>query len=426
MKFYRSLEKFYKTIEMIPLATQTFSKGPQQYPLGASPIFLDRGCGSHVWDIDGNEFIDYPMALGAVILGHTYGAVDDAILRQLKKGINYTLPHYLESELAELIVDVIPCAQMVRFGKNGSDATAGAIRAARAFTGRDKVACCGYHGWQDWFVGTTTRNKGVPKATADLTMTFDYNNIESLNKIFAENKNEIAAVIMEPVGVVDPREGFLNKVKKVAQDHGAVLIFDEMVTGFRWSIGGAQEYYGVIPDMACFGKAMGNGMPIAAVVGRKDIMKMFDEVFFSFTHGGECLSLAASLATIKEIIKERALDRVWELGQRLKDGYIGLIADFKLNDVMECVGYAPHTVSIFKNGRGDALELRTLFQQEALKRGVLAIGVHNISYSHTQEDVDKTLAVYKETLGIIRQALSEGDLKKYIEGEIVQPVFRKP
>ena len=427
MKFNVSLEKFSKTIELIPLATQTFSKGSRQYPFGAAPVFLDRGLGSHVWDIDGNEFIDYPMALGAIILGHSYGAVNDAIAAQLKKGINFSLPHHLEGELAEALIDIIPCAEMVRFGKNGSDATAGAVRAARGFTGRDKIACCGYHGWQDWFIGTTTRNKGVPKATSDLTLPFVYNSIESLEKIFAENQNEIAAVIIEPVGILAPEADYLSKVKRLTQKNGAVLIFDEMVTGFRWGVGGAQEYYGVVPDMACFGKAMGNGMPLAAVVGRKDIMEMFDEVFFSFTHGGECLSLAAGLATIKEIREKDVINKVWRLGQKLKDGYNRIADEFGMKGITECSGFAPHTVVTFKDGAGaEALKLKTLFEQEALARGILAMGMHNMSYAHSDEDVGKTLNAYRDTLRIIKDALSSGDIERFIKGEVVQPVFRKP
>jgi glutamate-1-semialdehyde 2,1-aminomutase/spore coat polysaccharide biosynthesis protein SpsF len=427
MKVDKSLELYHAAIEVIPSATQTFSKGPQLYPFGVSPIFLERERGSHVWDVDGNEFIDYPMALGAVLLGHAYPAVDEAIQRQLKSGINYTLPHRLESELAALLTDVIPCAQMVRFGKNGSDATAGAIRAARAFTGREKVTCCGYHGWQDWYIGTTTRNKGVPQATAALTIPFDYNDIESLEKIFTGNKNQIAAVIMEPVGVIEPKVDFLNNVKEIARKNGALFIFDEMVTGFRWSLGGAQEYYGVIPDLACFGKAMGSGMPISAVVGRKDIMGVFNEAFFSFTHGGECLSLAAALATVKEIKNKDVINKIWRLGQRLKDGYNRIVDAFQLRNVTECVGCAPHTVSIFKDGPGvDSQELKTLFQQEVLQRGILTLCVHNVSYSHSDTDIEKTLEAFEAALAVVKEAISSGDIRPYLKGEVIQPVFRKP
>ena len=427
MKLTKSLEFYNVAKEIIPSATQTFSKGPQLYPFGVSPIFLEKGRGSHVWDVDGNEFIDYPMALGAVLLGYTYPVVDAAILQQLRSGINYTLPHSLEGELAGLLTDVIPCAQMVRFGKNGSDATAGAVRAARAFTGRDKIACCGYHGWQDWFIGTTTRNKGVPKATADLTIPFNYNDLDSLKKVFQANKGQIAAVIMEPVGVIEPTGDFLNKVKELTHANGALLIFDEMVTGFRWSLGGAQEYFGVIPDLACFGKALGNGMPISAVVGRKDIMGVFNEAFFSFTHGGECLSLAAALATVREMKSKDVINKVWRLGQKLKDGYNKIVDKFQLRDVTECVGCAPHTVAIFKEGSGvDSQELKTLFQQEVLQRGVLTLCVHNVSYSHSDTDIEKTLAAFEAALALVKEARSSGDIKPYLKGEVVQPVFSKP
>jgi len=427
MKFNKSLKSYEKAIELIPLATQTFSKGPQQYPLGVAPVFLSKGKGSHVWDLDGNEFIDYPMGLGAVILGHGYPAVNRAIEKQLKQSVVHSLPHILEYELSKMLVDLIPCAEMVRFGKNGSDATAGAVRAARALTNREKIACCGYHGWQDWFIGTTTRSQGVPLSVKNLTLTFNYNDIASLEKIFAENPQQIAAVILEPVGVVEPQNQFLEKVKDLTHRNGALLIFDEIVTGFRMDMGGAQKYYHVVPDLACFGKAMGNGMPISCVVGKKDLMKIFDDIFYSFTFGGECLSLAASIATIQEMKKKKALKKMWSLGKILKDGYNKLVADLGLQELSECIGLPVHSVILFKESAGvNPLHLRTLFQQEAIQRGILAIGVHNICYSHTESDIKKTLKAYQETLGIIKKAVSEGDLMKYIKGKIVQPVFRKP
>lgn len=427
MKFKNSIDLFHKAISAIPSATQTFSKGPQQYPFGVAPIFLEKGKGSHVWDVDGNEFIDYPMALGAIILGHSYPAVNEAIIKQLEKGIVYTLPHPLETELSELLIDIIPCAEMVRFGKNGSDATSGAVRAARAYTGKDKIACCGYHGWQDWYIATTTRSKGVPRGVGELTLTFKYNNIDSLQKVFDENKDEIAAVIMEPAGIVEPKDDFLQQVKEITHKNGAVFIFDEIVTGFRFSLGGAQEYYNVIPDMACFGKAMANGMPISAVVGRRDIMEIFDEVFFSFTFSGECISLATALATINEIKKKDVIKKIWNLGKRLKDGYNSMVKDLRLDHITRCAGLPPHTVITFdKSGNIEPILLKTLFQQEAIKRGILSIGVHNICYMHSDKDIEKTLHVYYETLCILKEALTNGSISKYIKGKIVQPVFREP
>lgn len=422
----KSERYFHQAKKLIPSCTQTFSKGYTQFPFGASPVFLEKGAGSHVWDVDGNEYIDYAMALGPVILGYAYPAVDRAIADQLGSGITYSLPHRLEFELAEILTEIIPCAEMVRYAKNGSDATTGAVRVARAYTGKDKIACCGYHGWHDWYIGTTTRRKGIPEAVQSLTLTFEYNNIKSLRKLFDLHRGEIAAVIMEPVGVVEPEKGFLENVKNLTHDNGALLIFDEIVTGFRLALGGAQEYFGVVPDLACFGKGMANGMPLSAVVGNKKIMEEFDEIFFSFTFGGEALSLAAAVATIQEIKRKPVIDHLWTMGRRLRDGYNTLAKNHALENITECVGLPPRTVLTFKESSGqDPLALKTLLQQEAIKRGVLCSGSHNICYSHSLEDIDRTLSVYNEALRILAEALSSGDIRRFIEGEIVQPVFRK-
>ena len=422
----RSLTLKKRVEAIIPSSTQTLSKGPTQFVQGAAPVFLARGEGSHVWDVDGNEYIDYPMALGPVILGHNDGKVTDAVVHRMQEGVVFSLPHPLEIELAELLVEIIPCADMVRFGKNGSDATSGAVRVARAYTDRDIIACCGYHGWQDWYIGTTTRNKGVPKEVQGLTVPFDYNDISSLERVFAEYPGQIAAVIMEPVGVIEPADDFLNQVKELAQREGALLIFDEVVTGFRIALGGAQEYYGVIPDLACFGKAMGNGFPLAAIVGRREVMEMFDEVFYSFTFGGEIISLAASLATIKEMQDKNVVGHLWEQGRKLKDGYNVLAQQFRVGQFTECVGLPPRTVVTFQNKNGDdPLVLKSLFQQECLKRGVLFSGGHNVCYSHSDQDIDYTLRVYRSSMEILASAIGEGDVAERLEGQPVQPVFRQ-
>src|SRR6266480_5069350 len=297
-------------IRVIPAGTQTFSKGPSQYVNGVAPKYLLRGKGSHVWDVDGNEYIDYGMALGPIILGYSYPAVNRAIAEQIEEGITFTLMHPLEVELAELLVGLIPCAEMVRFGKNGSDATAGAVRAARAFTGRDRVACCGYHGWQDWYIGSTTRNAGVPDCVRSLTHTFRYNDRSSLENLFREHPGEFAAVIMEPFNFEEPQAGFLSGVRDLAKENGAVLIFDEICSGFHFGLGGAQKLFGVTPDMACFGKAMANGFPISCVVGRKEIMRSFDEIFFSFTFAGEVASMAAAMKVLDILESSDALQRM--------------------------------------------------------------------------------------------------------------------
>lgn len=422
----RSYKLKAKAERLIPSCTQTFSKGPTQFVQGVAPVFLVRGQDSHVWDVDGNEYIDYPMALGPIILGHNYPAVTEAVVRQIQEGTTFSLPHPLEVAVAEMLVDIIPCAEMVRFGKNGSDATSGAVRVARAYTGRDIIACCGYHGWQDWYIGTTARNKGVPKAVQELTIPFEYNNIASLERIFAEHHGQVAAVIMEPVGVVEPRDGFLQQVRELTQREGVLLIFDEVVTGFRLALGGAQEYFGVTPDLACFGKAMANGYPIAAVVGHREIMELFDEIFFSFTFGGETISLAAAIATINEMREKNVIGHLWEHGQKLKDGYNVLVREFGVDDYTKCIGLPPRTVITFKDETGaESWVLKSLFQQECLKREVLFSGGQNICYSHSNADIEHTLRAYRAAMEIVADAIRFGDALQRLEGEPVQPVFRR-
>jgi glutamate-1-semialdehyde-2,1-aminomutase len=423
----QSREYLERALRTIPSATQTFSKGRRQYVEGVGPMFLARGQGSHVWDVDGQEYIDYPMALGAVVLGHAHPSVTDAVARQLAQGTVFSLPHPLEVELAETLIDVIPCAEMVRFGKNGSDATAGAVRAARAVTGREVIACCGYHGWQDWYVATTTRNHGVPKAVRELTVTFGYNDLPSLERVFAEHPDQVAAVILEPIGLVAPAPGFLEGVRDLAHREGAVVIYDEIVTGFRLALGGAQELFGVVPDVACFGKAMSNGFPIAAVVGRRDIMEIFDTVFFSFTYGGEAVGLVAALATIAEMRERKVIEHLWRQGRRLQEGFDALASRAGVSAYATCAGLPPRTVIQFSDpGGGDPALIKTFFLQECLKRGILLAGGQNVSFSHDDADVETTLAVYEIALGALADAVRAGDVAARLEGLVVEPVFRKP
>lgn len=420
MKIKKSKELLEKARKLIPACTQTFSKGPTQFVQGVAPNFVSHADGCRIYDVDGNEYIDFTMALAPVILGYNYPRVNEAIVAQLKKGISFTLPHYLEVELAEILVEIIPCAEMVRYGKNGSDVTSAAVRVARAYTGREKVACCGYHGWQDWYIATTSRNKGVPKCVRELTLTFEYNNIDSLIEIFDKNKNEIACVIMEPFSTTMPKKNFLEEVKKITHENDAILVFDEIVTGFRISLGGAQEYFGVIPDLACFGKGIANGMPLSAIVGKKEIMREFEEVFFSFTFGGETLSLAAAIATINEIKEKNVIQHIWRIGRKLKEGVKKIIKENGLEEYIEIRGLPPRTVMEFKT-----LEMKSLFQQEAIKRNILFTGAHNICYSHKEEDVGKLLEVYDKCMKILKEAIESNTIKEKLEGGVVEPVFRK-
>ncbi|MDC4226424.1 MAG: aminotransferase class III-fold pyridoxal phosphate-dependent enzyme [Candidatus Manganitrophus sp.] len=280
---------------------------------------MREGKGALLTDLDGNRFIDFTMGLGACLLGYAFEPVNREIEATLKKGTAYTLPHHLEYDLAELLTRIIPSAEMVRFGKNGSDVTSAAVRLARAATGREIVACCGYHGWQDWYIATTTRSLGIPEEVKKKTVTFQYNRIESLQAVFDRHPNQIACVILEPVSLEAPQKNFLAKVKKMAHEQGAILVFDEVVTGFRFDIGGAQAYFDVTPDLACFGKAMANGMPVSAIVGKRDIMKLFDEIFFSFTFGGETLSIAAAIATIQYILENKVTPFLWKQGGAVEE-----------------------------------------------------------------------------------------------------------
>lgn len=424
--FKKSEALLARSLKVIPSGTQTFSKGHTQYPVGASPLFLERGQGSRVWDVDGNEYLDLPLALGPNILGYGNPAVDEAVLSQWKAGASFSLPHRLEVEVAEMLIERIPCAEMVRFGKNGSDVTSAAVRVARAYTGREMIACCGYHGWQDWYIGTTTRAVGVPKAVRELTKTFDYNDLSSLEKLFAAHPGKIAAVILEPIGVIDPKPGFLEGVKKLAAKNGAILIFDEVVTGFRLARGGAQELFKVTPDLACFGKAMANGLPISCVLGKREIMKSFDDIFFSFTAGGETVSLAAAKATLLELDRQDAYKHLWKVGDRLRDGFNALAKSAGLDKNVKCLGPGPHTACQFKDDRGqDSLLVRSLLQQEAAARGVLFLVGHNMSTAFSEADADRALAVFDESLRVVRKALDSGKPETFLRGKAVQPVFRK-
>jgi glutamate-1-semialdehyde 2,1-aminomutase/spore coat polysaccharide biosynthesis protein SpsF len=411
--------------KVIPGAAQTFSKGRSQYVQGAAPVFLERGQGCRVWDVDGNEYIDYVQALLPNILGYAHPEVNAAFTSQAAAGHSFSLPHPVEVRLAERLTCLIPCAEMVRFGKNGSDATAGAVRVARACTGRDRVACCGYHGWQDWYIGSTTRNAGVPAAVCGLTHPFPYNDLGKLGQVLEEHPGEFAAVILEPVNFTEPLPGYLRGVKDLAHKHGALLIFDEICSGFHLGLGGAQKRFGVTPDLACFGKALGNGFPIACVCGRADVMKQFEEVFVSFTFAGEVASMAAALKVLDLLETTDALATLEAHGRVLQDGFNALAGQAGLAGRLECVGYPQWSLMRFKDGNGrDSLLLRSLFQQEAVKRGVLHLVTHNMTAAHDGAAVEQTLEAYAAVFKTLAGWLSDPDPARHLEGTMIEPIFR--
>ncbi len=409
----------------IPLGTQTFSKSKTQFPLEVSPYFVTHGKGSRVWDVDGNEYIDFINSLAAITLGYGDPDVDAAVREQLGHGVIFSLPHPLEIEVAEKMIELVPCAEQVRFGKNGSDATAGAIRIARAFTGRDHVAVCGYHGWQDWYIGATARNLGVPESTRRMTHAFTHNDAGSLANLFRTLPDQIAAVILEPMNIVEPNQGFLNEVKSLTEENGAVLVFDETVTGFRLAKGGAQEYFGVTPDLATFGKGLANGYPISAVAGKASIMRLMEEVFFSFTFGGEALSLAAALATMTKLERYPVIETLTSRGERLKREVRAIIDRHELGGIFTISGHPSWTFLLIADAGGySQWQIKTLYLQEMLSRGILILGTHNLSYAHSEADLDTLLSVYDEVLPAIGRAVSARTLERELRCKPLEPLFK--
>lgn len=425
MNRYRKSEAMLDRAErVIPLGAQTFSKSRTQYPRGVSPYFADRALGSRVWDVDGNEYIDFINAQCSVTLGHCDPDVTRAVQAQLQRGTIFTLSSELEIEVAETIVRLVPCAEKVRFGKNGSDATAGAVRLARAFTGRDRVAVCGYHGWQDWYIGSTARHLGVPGAVRALTHTWTYNDPDSLQKLFTAHPGEFAAVIMEPMNLVEPAPGFLQAVQALCRREGALLVFDETITGFRYAPGGAQELFGVTPDLATFGKGLANGYPVSAVAGRADVMRLMEEVFFSFTFGGETLSLAAALATLRKLEREPVIPTLRARGERLLRDTQAAIDRHGLGDALSLSGHPSWSFLQFRDARGATLwEIKTLYMQEVFRRGVLAYGSYTMSYAHGEADLDRLATVHDEVFGVLAQGL-RGGVRPLLECEVLQPLFK--
>lgn len=416
------LERAEKTI---PLGSQTFSKSRIAYPNKVSPLFIKRGQGCQVWDADDNQYTDFVSGLLSVSLGYCNKAIDDAVIEQIKSGVTFSLPHKLEMEVAEKLVELIPCAEMVRFGKNGSDATSAAIRLARAFTQKEHVAVCGYHGWQDWYIGSTSRDLGVPKVTKELTHAFKYNNIESLKEVFSQNSNQIAAVILEPMNTHYPENDFLQNVKALCQQHGAVLIFDETITGFRYSMGGAQELFSVTPDLATFGKGMANGYPISAVVGRKDIMLLMEDIFFSGTFAGETLSLAATKATLEFMQTNDVVGHLTLIGKKLQSGLQEIINDMKAEKWLSISGHPVWSfLNIGEQGKYSAIELKSLFLQEMAQHGFLLGGGHNLNYAHKNKEIDALLNAYRDVLATLAETIAEEDFATRFNGKLLEPVFK--
>ena len=420
--------------QLIPGGAHTYSKGGDQFP-EIAPRIIKRGMGCKLWDVDGNEFTDMAMSLGTVVLGHAYGPVLEAVKRELNDGVNFCLPSVIEGELAELLIDLIPSAEMVKFGKHGSDAVTGAIKLARAYTGRKYIARCAddaFNAIHDWFIGSTIVNRGVPEEIQRLTLKFNYNDINSCQKLFDEFPGQIACFILEPVSFIEPKDNFLEKLKAMCEKNGALLIFDEVVSGFRFALGGAQEFVRVTPHLSAFGKAMANGFSVSALVGQREFMRLGgidhnqERVFLlSTTHGGETHALAAAITSINEIRNHNLVKYFWETGKKLMDGIRKAAEEVGAEKYINIAGYSVKPSFSFKDEAGNvSMVARTLFLQETISRGLL-MPYMVPSFAHKQEDINFAIDCVREALIVMKEAAEGRGMASAIKGGIVKPVFRK-
>ena len=423
--FIESNRLYNRALKSIPLATQTFSKSSLQWPLGASPMFIKKGKGCHIYDVDNNKYIDYLLALMPIILGYGDAEVNNAVKKQMQDGIIFSMPHPIELELAENLINIIPYAEMVRFGKNGSDALSAAIRLARAHTKRDKILVSGYHGWHDWYIGSTSRNLGVPKTIAELTKKFIFNDIDSLKKVLKDNNYNFAAIVVEPDGFIPPAPGYLQEIRSLCDKHGIILIFDEIVCGFRTNIGGAAKEYGVNADLGCFGKALANGYPLSAVVGRKDIMEQMKNVFVSGTFSGETLSIAAALATIKKLQNLDVTNKLKHHGKKLFIESNKIISNKGFSDIVKFEGNYWWPRLVFKKMPIEDNIFLTLFRQQLISNGLFMGSSYNLCLSHNKESVFKsTIKSFADTLTDMQTILNSNNPIKHIKGSLIEPVFK--
>lgn len=417
----------------IPAGAHTYSRSDEVFSANTPAVF-ERSKGCYTWDLDGNKYIDYGMACRSVTVGYDYDRISDAAIRQIKNGNTASKASKVEIDAAEALCNLIPWIDMVKFAKNGSTVTTAAIKLARAYTGKKYVVRCRQHSffsYDDWFIGDTVMNRGIPEEYKALTLDFDYNSLESVEAVFKEYDGEIAALIMEPAESEEPKDDFLNKVKNICHAHGAVYILDEMITGFRWDIKGACNYYNVEPDLVTFGKGMANGFSVAALGGKRDIMKLGgfepgqERVFLiSTTHGAEMSSLGAFIETVNVYRELDVPKHLWQMGTKLTQGINRIAEELEINQYFYTVGAAcsPNYIALDAKGKV-SMEYRTLFCQEMVKRGIL-IPYISLCYEHKEEDIEQTLDAVKETLGIYKKALENG-IEEYLEDRPIKPVFRK-
>ena len=433
-RFDKSIRLQQRSHRIIPGGSHTYAKGDDQYPLLA-PGFIERGQGCHVFDVDGNRYIEYGMGNRAVGLGHAYPPVLRAVEKALPDGCNFTRPGRIELDCADTFLETIAAAEMVKFCKDGSDATSGAVRLARAYTGRDLIAVCADHPFfsvDDWFIGTTEMNAGIPEAVRNLTVSFRYNDIASVKALFQKHPGQIAGLIMEASRGSDPQNSFLHEARRVAHEHGALFIIDEMITGFRWHHGGAQRIYDIEPDLSCFGKAIANGFSVSALAGKREFMRLGGiehtdrpRVFLlSTTHGAEGHALAAAIATMRIYQNEPVIEHLHAQGRKLRTGIEeaakrhGIEDHFKVEGRDSCLIY-----SALDAQRLPSQAFRTLFLQETIRRGLLMPSLV-VSYTHDNAAVAETIEAVDAALAVYARALNDG-VERFLVGRPSQVVFRR-
>jgi glutamate-1-semialdehyde aminotransferase len=410
--------------KVIPHLTQTFSRASTTFVDGVYPVYVKSAKGSHIVDVDGNDYIDYLLGLGPITLGYNYPKVNAAITKQLKNGILFSLPHPIEVELSELLCKVVPHTEMVKFEKSGSNAVTGAVRASRAITQKDGIAYCGSGGvWHDWYASSISRNLGVPKFNQKLIKIFDYNDSDGLEQIFADNPKKIGTIVLEPTIYEKPSKTFLKKVRKIANQNDAVLILDEVVTGFRFDLGGAQQYFDIKGDLVCFGKGMGNGLPISSISGRTEYMKIFDKLWVSTTNASETLSLAGTYATITEMKNKNSISKCWNMGKKLFENWNKIAKKYDLD--VKMIGYPIRmTLKCYNSKQKESLQLKALILQEMVKKGIfMSPGPTFISFSHSLKDITKTLHCFEETCNFISKNVYDDNYQKFLNGTLPQTIF---
>lgn len=423
--FIKSEELLTRELKVSPLAAQTYSKSYRYFCRGLAPSYMDHGEGCYIYDVDGNKFIDFMCALGPITVGYNDPAVNNAVINQVHKFASGSLQSELEVELAEKLCEIIPCAEMVRFVKNGSDATTAAIRLARAYTGREIVLMSGYHGMHDWSIGASENHIGVPIAVRELTRNFQYNDLTDL-----ENKlkvNKVAAVILEPIQSNGPKEGYLESVKELTHKYGAILIFDEVVSGFHYALGGAQEMFGVFPDLVAFGKGMANGYPISAVAGRKDLLEQIEKgVFISTTFGGDSIAMAAALETIKILEKPGFYDHIAKIGTMLRDGIQEKIDQYDLRSILSVSGLPQHCGLAFEgHGALSYLDIQSVYSQTMIGNGILVFAIYFLNAHHTEAEARSYLDATDKAFGLIRETVDKDSVDGILQGGRVDPVFKR-